>query len=216
MARPTRQQIINALNNCLTPLANSVAAYLLETEPYTTANDKDAMGAIQEIAASDKKFEHEISEMILELEGIPQIGSVDPEIAELNYLSFPYLLDVMIEREKKEVARYKPLPPLVPHYPDVRRLFQDILKAHEGHLEKLQGIRKNRYKSDEPEEPEEQASETVAEEGEVESEPKSEGEEKPAEGEEKPAEGEEAEAGEAGEEASGEGEESSSDSDAAS
>lgn len=170
MARPTRQQIINALNNCLTPLANSMAAYLQETEPYTTPNDKDAVGAIQEIAASDKKFEHQLSEMILELEGIPQIGSVDPELAELNYLSFPYLLDVVIEHEKREVSRYKPLPALVPHYPDVKHLLQEILDAHEAHLEKLQGIRKNRYKSDEPEAPEEKTSETATEEGEVEAE----------------------------------------------
>lgn len=191
MARPTRQQIINALNNCLTPLANSMAAYLQETEPYTTPSDKDAIGAIQEIAATDKKYEHEISEMILELEGIPQIGSVDPELAELNYLSFPYLLDVMIEHEKKEVARYKPLPALVPHYPDVKRLLQDILNTHEAHLEKLQGIRKNRYKNDEPEAPEEKVSETVTEEGEVEATP-AESEESTPESAESAPEGENA------------------------
>jgi len=190
MPRPTRQQIINALNNCLTPLANSMAAYLQETEPYTTPNDKDAVAAIQEIAATDKKFEHQISEMILELEGIPQIGSVDPELAELNYLSFPYLLDVMIEHEKKEVARYKPLPSLVPHYPDVKHL-QDILNTHEAHLEKLQGIRKNRYKSDEPEAPEEQVSETVTEEGEVEATP-AEAEDAASDGAEPAPEGENA------------------------
>ncbi len=153
MALPTREQIINALNNCLTPIANSMAAYLLETDPYLTANDKDAMGAVSEIAASDKKYENAISELILDLDGIPQIGSVNPELSEMNYLSFPYLLDVMIEHEKKIVDRYRPLAALVPHYPEVKRLFQSILKDHEQFLEKLEGIRKARYKSDEPEAP---------------------------------------------------------------
>jgi bacterioferritin (cytochrome b1) len=159
MALPTRQQIINALNNCLTPFANSMAAYLLETDPYLTPNDKDAMGAVSEIAAADKKYEHAISELILELDGIPQIGSVDPELSEMNYLSFPYLLDVMIEHEQKVIDRYRPLSALVPHYPDVKRLFQSILNDHEQLLEKLKGIRKSRYKSDEPETPAEETSE---------------------------------------------------------
>lgn len=161
MPHPTRDQIIHALNNCLTPFANSLAAYLLDTDPYLTDSDKDAMGALAEIAASDKKFEHRISEMILELDGIPQIGSVDPEVSEMNYLSFPYLLDVMIRYERREVERYGPLPGLVPNYPDVKRLFSDILKSHEDHLGKLEGIRKNRYKSDEPEPEKEEPAESA-------------------------------------------------------
>lgn len=146
MALPTRAQIINALNRSLTTFANSLPAYLLETDPYLTDNDKDAMAAVTEIAASDKKFERALTEMVLELEGIPQIGSVDPVLSELNYLSFPHLLDVLIAHKKKEVARYSPLPAKVQHYPDVKALFAAILKAHEDHLAKLEGIRKSRYK----------------------------------------------------------------------
>jgi hypothetical protein len=150
MSHPTRPQIINALNHCLTTFANSLAAYLAETDPFLTDNDKDAMGAIAEIAASDKRFELALTGMIAELEGIPQIGSVDSELSEMNYLSFPHLLDVMIRHKKGEVARYAPLAGLVPNYPDVKRLFADILKAHQDHLTKLEGIRKARYKGDEP------------------------------------------------------------------
>lgn len=150
MSSPTRPQIINALSHCLTTFANSLAAYLQETDPFLTDNDKDAMGAIAEIAASDKRFELALSQMIMDLDGIPQIGSVDPELSEMNYLSFPHLLDVMIRHKKAEVARYTPLPNLVPNYPDVKHLLADILKAHQDHLAKLEGIRKARYKSDEP------------------------------------------------------------------
>jgi bacterioferritin (cytochrome b1) len=160
MALPTRDQIINALNSSLTTFANSLAAYLLETDPYVTDNDKDAMGAVAELAAADNKFEQAVTNMIGELDGIPQIGSVDPQLSELNYLSFPYLLDVLIEYKKKEIARYRPIPAKVAHYPDVKALFSDILKTHEDHLAKLEGIRKNRYKSAEPA-PKEAKSETT-------------------------------------------------------
>lgn len=151
MSHPTRPQIVNALNNCLTTFANSLASYLLETDPFLTDNDKDAMGALAEISASDQRFETQLTAMIAELDGIPQIGSVNPELSEMNYLSFPHLLDVMIRYKKAEVARYAPLPNLVPNYPDVKRLFSDILKSHQDHLARLEGIRKSRYRSDEPE-----------------------------------------------------------------
>jgi bacterioferritin (cytochrome b1) len=150
MALPTRDQIINGLNASLTTFANSLAAYLLETDPYLNDNDKDAMGAVAEIAAADQRFESAVTKLIGELDGIPQIGSVDPQLSEMNYLSFPYLLDVLIEYKKKEIARYRPIPAKVAHYPDVRALFSEILKTHEDHLAKLEGIRKNRYKSAEP------------------------------------------------------------------
>jgi bacterioferritin (cytochrome b1) len=166
MALPTRDQIINGLNASLTTFANSLAAYLLETDPYVTDNDKEAMGAIAELAAADKKYEDAVTKMVAELDGIPQIGSVDPQLSELNYLSFPYLLDVLIEYKRKEISRYRPIPAKVGHYPDVRALFSEILKTHEDHLAKLEGIRKNRYKSAEPapkEKPAEEATEADAE-----------------------------------------------------
>lgn len=149
MATPTRAQIINALNNSLTTFANSLAAYLLDTDPYLADNDKDAMAAVNEIAASDKRLELAVSEMIVDLDGIPQIGSVDPWLSEMNYLSFPYLLDVLIEFKRKEIVRYKPVPARLSMYPEVKKLFADILKTHEDHLARLEGLRKSKYKSNE-------------------------------------------------------------------
>lgn len=154
MAQVSEEQIINDLNRCLTVLTGSVAEYLLESDPYITDNDKDAMGALAEIAAADKKFGREAGLLIEELEGIPQMGAFNPALAGYNYLSFPTLLDVMIEHKQQQIPMYRELIGRVPNYPDVRSFYQRVLAAHEQHLERLQSIRKSRYKSEEPEEEE--------------------------------------------------------------
>lgn len=151
MASAQREQLIANLNDCLSTLTHSLADYILNSGAYVCAADKDAVGTMREIAAHDTKFAERTARLIDDLRGISQLQVTDPEYGHLNYLSYPYLLDVMIVHRREQVEIYRGLVESVGNYADVRRLYRDVLQAHEAQLAKVEGIRQNRYKSAEPE-----------------------------------------------------------------
>lgn len=147
MPELTFQQLINELNRCLTTLRNSTATYLSNSNPYVADRDKDAVRAIGEITSVEHQLADRMTELIESMSGVPQVGLTDPALADLNYLSFPFILDVLIRAKEKEVALYERRLGTVEDSPKVKELLQDILEEHQAHLKKLQTIRGNRYPS---------------------------------------------------------------------
>jgi len=163
MASPQREQMIANLNDCLTTLTHSLGAYILTSGAYVSDADKDALGAMQEIAANEKGFADRIFRLVIELGGITQVSVTDPDYAHLNFLSYPYLLDVVADHKREQIEIYKGLLESIGNYPEVRNLYRDVLAAHESHLATVEGIRENRYKTTEPEpEPEPEAADEAS------------------------------------------------------
>lgn len=151
MAEKTVEQLIVDLNRCLTVLSGSMAGYVADADAYTTDADKDAIGAIREVAAADRSFSHEITAIIEDLEGIPQIGGFDHRLALMNYLSYPYILDLIADHIGEEISRYTELVETCPNYPDARSFLKRVLSTYESSHQKMKDIRAKRYKSAEPE-----------------------------------------------------------------
>lgn len=147
MPELTFQQLIDELNRCLTTLRNSTATYLSNSNPYVADRDKDAQRAIGEITSVEHQFADRMTALIESMDGVPQVGLTDPALAELNYLSFPFILDVLIRDKEKEVALYERRLESVGDFPKTNALLQEILEEHQTHLKKLQTIRSNRYPS---------------------------------------------------------------------
>lgn len=151
MASAQHKKLIADLNQCLSTLTHSLADYVLNSGAYVCDADKDAVGTMREIAAHDAKFAERAVRIIDDLRGISQLSVTNPDYGHLNYLSYPYLLDVMIAHRREQIEIYRGLVENVGNYADVRRLYRDVLQAHEAQLAKVEGIRQNRYKSAEPE-----------------------------------------------------------------
>jgi len=152
MIGPNIENVINELNKTLVRLHPSAAQYILETEPYLTKNDKDAMGVVAEIANSDIEHIKQLTLLIESIDGIPQTGAPAPYLSDLNYLSFPFLLDTLIRIEQSELILSEKRVENTKDHPEGNALLTKILDLKKDHIKKMQDIRQRRYKSDEPEE----------------------------------------------------------------
>lgn len=149
MTALTTDEIILVLNDCLPKLSNSMAAYILESNPYLTKVDKDATAAMAEIAKTDLASANEIVHLIKNLEGIPYVGMSDPRLAELNYLSYPLLLDAESEDKKNQLQIYEDKAEALDGSDQAKELLDKIVQDHKDQIEKLKGIRERRYSKDE-------------------------------------------------------------------
>lgn len=148
MAAATHDQIIDGLNYCLNKLGSSTAQYILSATPYTTDADKNAMGAIKEMAGTERELATECLALIENLEGIPSAGVANPLFAELNYLSFPYLLDILIRETEAEIPQFQKLLPGAESEPGMKPLLEKAIQARTQQLKKLKDIREKSYKTE--------------------------------------------------------------------
>ena len=105
MSPATHQELIDTLNDLAGGLEHSAARYLVNSDPYVTDVDKDAVGAMKAIATAEGELAARLVHLIQNLDGIPSLGLVDAELLAYNYLSFPFLLDVLIGYKEKSIAR---------------------------------------------------------------------------------------------------------------
>ena len=144
----TKEELIEMLNGCLSKFHNSTAQYILDAEPYVSDRDRDALAGVGQVATEDRKRTIRLTRFIEELEGIPQVGVPDPMLGDLNYSSFPFLLDVLIRDIEKELPLYGKHIEDAEDFPSFKSLLEEILTEHQAHLKKLKGIREKRYKED--------------------------------------------------------------------
>lgn len=154
---PTPEQVTAILNRALAPLRYSTAQYITESNPYLSDADRDAMRSVQAVGQEDAELATRLIQLIERLEGIPQVGTPDPLFAELNYLSFPYLLDVLIREKGKQTEAIEERGAAVEGNELAQALLAEVLQTHETQLKKLKDLRERKYKRDEPAEAKDEA-----------------------------------------------------------
>ena len=150
MSRLTESQIIDVMNACLNKLQFSTPRYILGSYPYLEANDKEALKAVNAAANEEDKLYLKLMILIEKREGVPQAGLPDPLLADLNYLSYPHLLDVLMRDKERELAKCKKRAAAVDDCAEVHELLKEIAEAHEAHLNKFKDVRAKKYKTDKP------------------------------------------------------------------
>ncbi len=150
MATTPKDQVIAALNDSLRPLTFSASGYIPESSPYTTDNDKAALKAIASVAADEAGFADEIERLVESMRGVPQPGVPAPMLAELNYLSFPCLLDRLIEDKRAQLDHHRARVELVGDDPQAGDLMKRLAESHDAHLNSFIEVRESRYKTEEP------------------------------------------------------------------
>lgn len=147
----TPEQITGVLNRVQTRLANSTAEYIAGSTPYTTSGDKGALAAVKEIAASDRAFAVRLVLLVEAMEEIPLTGAPEPFLADLNYLSYPFLLDALIEDTEVQVGLFEAAAAKLAGCGKAEALVAEIRDRKKSELENLRSIRKSDYASSEPE-----------------------------------------------------------------
>jgi rubrerythrin len=144
---PTREQILGELNRCLTGLAHSTARYLVESNPYIGDGDKDAMNLVKESASAETAQLDKLVRLIESMEGVAQPGLCDPSLAELNYLSFPRLLEILEAAKEKEIGLYERRIEAVDGqgFDRAKEFFEATLAVHREHLAKIRHLLKVKY-----------------------------------------------------------------------
>jgi len=103
------ERTVEMLNRLLQRKMNSLAAYLAEASPYVAEGDEPIVEAIKALHETERRHAAEAARLILSLEGVPQIGSFDPDVAESNYLSVRYLLGPLLARLESDIALFQQL-----------------------------------------------------------------------------------------------------------
>lgn len=149
MAKLPAEKTVAELNGIFSKLSNSPAGYILSAFPYVSDADKAAMGTLRELVAGEQALALECETLIIKREGIPVGGLPNPDLAELNYLSFPYLLDALIKEMKRELPYYKKRAERLAGEPEAGPLAEKIAADREAQIAKLQGVRDSAYKTEE-------------------------------------------------------------------
>lgn len=136
---------VKALNAARSRMINSISGYVLTSSPYTTEADKAVMTALKETAAAEAAFTSEIDALIDGLEGVPAAGLPNPDYAELNYLSFPYLLDVILREIEAEAALFASRAAAVKGNDGIKDLFSRLAEARRSQAKKFKEIREKNY-----------------------------------------------------------------------
>ncbi|WP_319588760.1 hypothetical protein [uncultured Desulfobulbus sp.] len=139
---PVPRNVYDALNVAFSHKYHSMAQYILEAGPYVRPEDGAGMREIELIAAEDKALADHLADVIERLEGIPQVGLFNPDVANLNYLSLEYLLGVLIRSLEDQLAQYEASLPQVQSVPLASQTLEALCAATRGRLERLRALAK--------------------------------------------------------------------------
>ena len=113
------RKMIALLNEAFSERHNSVAQYILHSEPR--ANDEEVvfLEDIQRIAKFDEEESSRLSRLIDRMGGVPKVVPVPARVAELNYLSIRYLHSVLRKELSRELTKFQALLPEAEDWPQV-------------------------------------------------------------------------------------------------
>lgn len=149
MATITQPRTIAELNHFQMKLFFSPAGYMQDSHPYMTDRDKKTMALVGELVQAERQQYGAVVHLIEKLDGTPITGSPDPFLAELNYLSFPFLLDLLIQETAKEIADFEArLPHIEGHA--ATEAARDVIAMKTTFLKRMRDQRESAYSEDPP------------------------------------------------------------------
>jgi len=134
------EQALAALNAALRDKYHSMAQYVLEAGPYVRPGQEAVLGELRTMADADRALADRLAEAMERLEGIPQPGTPDPEVANLNYLSLNYLLGYLKDSVEKQLSRYENDLPLLRDFPAAGEVFDRLLAATRAQAARLRDM----------------------------------------------------------------------------
>ncbi|MBN1866850.1 hypothetical protein JW916_06125 [Candidatus Sumerlaeota bacterium] len=128
-----RERIVEILNRAFARRYHSLARYMVDAAGFVSEEERPLLRRIEEIAAWDAEQAETLSETIESLEGIPQVDLLDPEAAELNYLSVRHLAGVLRRTLEGESQACRESLPETRSIPAAHRALSQVCESLERH-----------------------------------------------------------------------------------
>ena len=124
-------QVVEILNRVFVRKYNSLAAYILQAQPYVSAESQTWLPLIEHIAEQDALARDELAATLQQLNQIPRLEPHPEMVSDLNYISLDYLVKVLAKDLQAQLLEYQ----------SARQLCGDHPAA--GCLEGLIGLTRN-------------------------------------------------------------------------
>lgn len=129
---------VDGLNRLLAIHYRSLPMYLSNTTPWTRRGDEKAAETLSRIAADQKGMVDRFSQMVLDADAAPDLGS-GRDFTIMNDLSLSYLLTRVIEHQQQDiVAIQQCVAGLGNDAPEAKSLAEAALGMAKRHLESLE------------------------------------------------------------------------------
>lgn len=135
----------NAVLNRLSVIhSRSLAMYLSYAAPWS-AESNGAADTLKAIVADQKRIADRVGEMIVESNGDVDPGAFPMRFTSLHDLSFRFLLDKLIEHQKRDIVAIEQCTAQLTTAPLAKAVAQDALGAAKAHLESLKELQQPRH-----------------------------------------------------------------------
>jgi predicted outer membrane protein len=132
---------VAALNRLFQILYRSLPCYLDGPRPFfAQEGDQRAVNAVASLAADQRSYASRLSDAILARGGAVEPGHFPMRFTAFNDLKTSYLVDRVIEFQKKSVPAIEACMIALADVPDLQALADEILGNAQGHLENLEEI----------------------------------------------------------------------------
>ena len=132
---------IDVLNRLVVIHHRSLAVYLSYASPTWHRGDERAKDVLRLISADQQQTVDRLGEMIVELNGIVQFGGFPMTFTSYHDLSFGFLLDKLIEHQKRDVATIRQCVSQLESAPVAKAVAEEALGAAKGHLDSLEELK---------------------------------------------------------------------------
>jgi hypothetical protein len=136
-------ETIDVLNRLVVIHHRSLAVYLGYASPTWHRGDDRARETLRMIAEDARETVDRLGEMILDEGGTVDYGAFPMRFTAYHDLSFSYLLDRLIELQRKAVNDIAECVDELSHAPMARAMAEDALGAAKGHLESLEELKQS-------------------------------------------------------------------------
>lgn len=134
----TRDDIGRLVNEALSREYNSVSGYILQSSPFVTEGDEEALKAIQEIRDLQAATASWLSARLREHHGTgPMLKAFEYWQRDLNYLSIPYLVRFACEHFDRVAALYEGILAEVGEDAGARAIFTRLRDEARAHRKRL-------------------------------------------------------------------------------
>lgn len=129
------------LNRLLVLHSRSLPMYLADAAPWTRIGNEHAIEVLGHIVADQRHTVDRIGEMITESGGDVDVGEFPMLFTAFNDISFDYLLNQMIARQKRALATIDQCVAQLGSAPLAKALAEEARGAALGHLDSLQELK---------------------------------------------------------------------------
>ena len=126
------------LNRLLHVLCRSLPMYLRDARPWSGPGQQPIQRAIDNLVGDQQMYAQRVAEAIAELDGGPDPGRFPMEFTAIHDLSLDFLLQKVIERQRRDLAAIERCAADLAGAPSLHALAEEILGNARGHLEILE------------------------------------------------------------------------------